>query len=628
MQTQVNYNYDEFVKERNILSKISQDIIKRQRVLKTDIEKLDDMINRSTNDAKVLANEVKKVDEKTVANKVWILFHTDLLNVQRAISGLIQETNIRTRLLESMAVLRSGYIPIDFIGVEKLKQILKEIKDLNPNRKLAFSEQELNLYYNYPMASLSMVNDAKYIELIVPLVNKDNENYSFRIKKLKTYPFKCVDAAVCSKNLTYEMHLNDEMLLFPSNSTNSSIPFSTKFSNMECIHQFDNKICWMVESDVELTTDPCIKSVYNKTISLDFCDIRNSSRQVKNWTMGIDEVYTTFYNESGILISNLVKPNVNLTTYRNFSLYDFVASDDLSKNNLKEIFNRASIKREFKIMSKEMEANLKLLGNRDLFYLIRNAKDSEEEAKAIVEGKRGKLRRYSKFVISTSERLLPFLIGIALLAANRRWYSIGLVNIVVTPRGTHAAWLPPAFTSWLPPTITDLKEAVDDILTSFVALIIGAIALGLLAYIAYMTVCRLTYIEHYYGRVYARNIVRSKIMWNLVTHTVIKRHYLFYKKIEIVVIVFELSYKEKEQLYIPDIESFWIMNDNDQSSIRLFQNIQLSGFGDNDFIDDLTVKVQDRQVTWNGNEGINVLNLANKRTKLSLVKLNDYKVER
>ena len=107
--------------------------------------------------------------------------------------AFMQQNAIRSRIVESFAILQSGLIPTDFVGKSELERILSEVEtQIKPELKLAFGQDNVKTLYNLPIANPAMLGDQTFIEIRLPLVRRDRKQFEFDMISLKSYPFLCL----------------------------------------------------------------------------------------------------------------------------------------------------------------------------------------------------------------------------------------------------------------------------------------------------------------------------------------------------------------------------------------------------------------------------------------------------
>ena len=171
LEVKINKSYSEFVDfaaETRSMQSQNSDALK---ALTNNLFELGAHFTTQTQELKVLVEKLKTMQTFEADTRLWVYFMMDVQTVQRFITDYLQKLMKRTRLMESLERLRSGYIPKDIVTEDLLKSYLRSVSYTLPKgSKLAFSDEKLNQYYQLPLASIVKENDTVKMLVSVPTV--------------------------------------------------------------------------------------------------------------------------------------------------------------------------------------------------------------------------------------------------------------------------------------------------------------------------------------------------------------------------------------------------------------------------------------------------------------------------
>lgn len=196
-ETIVSREYEEYVKFVNMQSNFNQDVRTITLSNGENLEKLPKAQKENVEAFKGLEKTLSKLQDFSLGNRLVLNFYVDVTSIQRILMALMQNNSIKTRLLESFALLERGILPKDFIQEKNLKDILGEAKKyLGEDRKFAFIADNLEIYYKLPLSNSLTKNNETYIEVRIPVVNKCRETSDFEMLYLRNHPVTCWNASI------------------------------------------------------------------------------------------------------------------------------------------------------------------------------------------------------------------------------------------------------------------------------------------------------------------------------------------------------------------------------------------------------------------------------------------------
>jgi hypothetical protein len=609
-------HYGEYLQHAKTVSEWSVKANTELASVNNNLDSLNKFAKNATADFQNIVEQINKVEDYSLASRVWIIFYADLQRMQRLMINYVQQNGIRSRILESMAILRSGILPMDFINQTSLRSLLNKVQEQLPaNQQLLFKEDQLINYYNYPFSNLHMENGDKFIEIMVPIINRESITTAFQLNKVHYYPFRCWNNTACEENKSYQIN-NQHNVLF---RRYDQILYSTRASELECIGQFERKVCFKVENEENMSLDECLESIYKK--ELPKCKFQQLSKPAKDLILNKDHVYQTHINHEGVLVGNTVFKNGTEVTgpsviydhvrllkgneFKLFANFDYTEVEEVKEN-----------RKQLKIMGNKLEDHFKFLQGRTLEQFIK-------ETKIDSVGHQMQIENATSWVDQIIF-LLPYLIGAVLLVINGNWRTIGFVTVIVKPSGSHAFDLLESAKKAY--ELNELKNrVVSNINLYFATVVFTIIAL----YLIYHTLFKLTIIEHYYGRVVnAREFGKDGLTaWHLVTTTNISTQHLFHNKEQTITIAYEIPHGTDCQLYTALASGIWLC---ENGTFTLSENLQVHDEYklQATVYPDMTIQFRPNEISWNKNDyGLTlkpkIYSITSKRTFVHLAKLNE-----
>ena len=417
----VERQYEEFLNHSKLANAIELNYGAKLDVLKSNMEEVKAYAKVADENVKALKDNLLKVKDISVSNRVYLSFFSDLTTVQRLLIEYLQANTIRARLTESLTLLRNNILPVDLVNRTDLIRLLRDAEaymETNmPQYKLAFNESKLEFYYKFPMANINLVNGARVIELGLPVLRKDNQLKMFTMKRIRTHPFyRWTNSS--ENEQKYELRLKHDLALYEQNG---KFTMTAHSSQMECHSNLNNRLCLMLDSEGEkATSDVCLESIYKKHEDVKYCDLIQTTGPVPNLTLSTDTYYQTIRNKDNLVVGLTIHKD------RGVIAEDTMLSFLSNKSQLDVVFKKFefSSSDEYNRLTKEFEENLKpklLQEQSDL------AERSVEKLFKQYGLKTGRLEMGKMSIDILS--WIPIILCLAILASQGNWYTVGVVTV-------------------------------------------------------------------------------------------------------------------------------------------------------------------------------------------------------
>ena len=273
----VKRSYEEFLRFVQTQSKFNSESSQMIRSNNVNLERLNVVARENSESWATLAAHFNQLQDFSQTNRVIVAMHHDLNTIQRLIVAATMQNTVKTRILESQAILRNGYLPSDFVNTSELKKIIREVgQGLAPDLRLAFGEEDVLNYYDLPIASVSTRGNQPIITIRLLVVRIDRKHFEFDMHKLQGYPFRCWSSKMCSVNDTYRVQLNDDIVF----TKRGKVERTYLRKSLECMKHFDSRMCWIADEEISNRVDPCLSEILNNR-TLTSCAFLTTSEKVE-----------------------------------------------------------------------------------------------------------------------------------------------------------------------------------------------------------------------------------------------------------------------------------------------------------------------------------------------------------
>lgn len=536
----INKQYDEYLKFAQLQSTFNTDMRTITLGNEVSLKKLMEAQKQNVETFKGLDKALSKLQDFSLANRLTLSFYIDVTNIQRLLMSLIQNNNVKTRVLESFALLRQGILPKDFISSEALVNVLNESKKYLNGRKLAFESNNLLPYYNLPLANPSFENGKIYIELRIPVVNSNRNNFEFDMLSVKPHPITCWNSSFCNEKKNHLLALSDNVALINQNEMRATL----KKTDLECFLAFSNKQCWIKSNEEALYKDTCIEAILmnNQTKALHSCTFKETERAVSPIRSGGETFsFISEKNEVSIIRKSAGLSKEDRKESESFSAKLLIQTLERVPKNLFKSFDYETPKAVSEAFSR-LEAMGEQLEKQKKFYESRTVENFLEEAKAEVAKQDHKLWQ----VVGMLLNIMPYTIILTILVSTGNWLFIISSIIVQTPT-VRADMLTEAMEKAGNFAMENvIKQALKMLMESIyfiTSILLAVIVLIALMLIAYKTVFQSTIVRHVYGTMRG---IRAEAgfthSWYLVMTTMVEENKVLYCNKHIVTIMKELTY--------------------------------------------------------------------------------------
>lgn len=591
-----------------------------------NLDTLNKYLTSSTAQMRDLISEVNRIKYYGIANRLWILFTSDVFTVHRILLNYLQKNAVQMRILESIYTLKSGFLSADFIDEVNLKRILSETqKQLQMNEKLAFGEESYDFYYKFPVSGLYMENEQRFIELFVPIIHTKDSPELFELIKLKTHPFYCPDREICGSG-TFEANLKHDVLFYDREGI---LRGTASSSELECMLYWDRKLCWLV--DEKLRFDSCIRKIYGKENAIkDFCLMTRTDELVPEIRINRTELYRTFVNEEGISAGKIIDTRTNKGSGQITNVYAFLGNDTKALST--EMFGIYDYKEpdDYGLVRERItELDSRVRAEHE-FYRNRTVMDFVRETKLDTISTRSKHWNPNKSKLSWMKKwmqMVPYLIFATILILNNGWFLLGPICVITKIRGTHAAfeslkrikeayeWMND-WTEWWK-TLPDRLNMLWEKSLNSLGLIIIVV---LLAYIVYHTLVRRIEISCFYARKRSSNKTKA---WYLIASSIVESKRWFSNRREYISVAVELDANERDWIFTAMAHNCWL-KDKSASNLLLAIPIELHTLKEDHILTSTrTINLRVKDLEWNAERAPNLDRLNGRSVAIKLALLSD-----
>lgn len=167
-------------------------------------------------------------------------------------------------------------------------------------------------------------------------------------------------------------------------------------------------------------------------------------------------------------------------------------------------------------------------------------------------------------------------------------------------------------------SITNMIRGLLDILFT---LIIYTVALGLIGYLFYMTLMKITYADYYCGVVpllaFDRIPEEVEGKWHVVTTTVVTQNYILWRRINVITLVYQLANISRTvPIYTPDSKNVWIKTAH---ALELAKDMQVhQSSGNVHTFTTIPIEIEDNRVRWANDAEFDLRALAGQVTDVQL----------
>lgn len=629
-ETQILHNsvvkaYGEYLNHTQLDSEWKNAFSQANTKFSENLDTLNKYLTNSTAQLKDLINEVNKIKYYGIANRLWILFTSDVFTIHRILINYLQRNTVQMRILESIYTLKSGFLSVDFLDEVTLKRILSETqKQLQENEKLAFGVDKFDFYYKFPMSGLYMKDEQRFIELMVPVVHTRDSPELFELIKLKTHPFYCPDREICGSG-TFEANLKHDVLFYDREGI---LRGTASSSEIECMLYWDRKLCWIVEE--KLRFDSCIRKIYGKENAIkDFCMMTRTDELVPEIRINRTQLYRTFVNEDGISAGNVIDTRTNKGSGQITDVYAFLGNDTKALST--EMFGIFEYKEpgDYSLVKERITELDSRVRKEHEFYRNRTVMDFAQETKLDTISTRSKNWKPEKKLIWAEKwfQTIPYLIFAAVLVMNNGWFLLGPICVITKIRGTHAAFesLKKAKEAWdwandwadwwktLPDRINMLWEKS----LNSIGLIIIVV---LLVYIIYHTLMRRIEISCFYARKRTSNKNKA---WYLIASSIVESKRWFSHRREYVSVAIELDANEQDWIFTARAHNCWL-KDKNATNLLLAIPIELHTLKEDHILTSTrTVNLRVKDLEWNADRAPDLNRLNGRSVAIKLALLSD-----
>lgn len=559
----------EFAKETRSMQSKEMNIIKQ---LDTNLYNVNAHLANQTNEFKTLVDKLQHMKTYEADTRLWVYFLMDVQTVQRSVTSYLQQLMKRTRLMESLEFLRTGYIPKDIINSKILESYLRGIaNDLPKHLKLAFPiPDKLDLYFQHPLASLVIENKEPTIIISVPTIDQSATIKWFQLVKVLSHPFRCWDERHCKRDETFELNLKENVVFFDQKQPS----FSAKFSSLECFGKFDRKVCWLTNRKDNLVLEDCLSDLYNQRNESIKCRVEETNKPVSIVKSGLKSFYHSTTNKLGLTVIDKYEKDVKLEN-KSWTIYDFLG-EQVNLTNL--VFKNYKFDEQEGLKLRAQVDNLQeWIGNSSDKLANRTLEQFTKEA--IADFLASQVNDEDVF-LWTLLKILPILLACAVLIINDHFFVFGVLSVVSRFRGANALettatelaktaatkvakscplWNPYCLLKkLLNAIIGPLRNSVWPIMRYFVLLILVLLVAILIAYILYSMIHKHKVINYFYGRVYLPALRKEQGQrWCILATTYLHKRTFINKVYEVVTIEIETNLPVKAEVCSPSSKLCW-----------------------------------------------------------------------
>ena len=428
----IRVHYNEFVKSTNLANSLHDRTNMQISSIWQNLETLNEHVDKSSTFLTALKDEILKVKEYSVLNRVWLTFLSDLQEVQRLIVAVISKNTQQNRLLSSFAQLRAGYLAPDFVSATNLTNFIRKITATLPKElELAFNETELMSYYQFPLSKLYIQRSRMYIEINFPAISKAAKERFYHLKQIDNKPFKCWDLKLCKKNKTYKFELPERYVWFAPSNLSDPIG-STNRESLECFGSLDKHLCWTT-TDGAPQLEGCLKQIYDRQFENHQCVIKEQPASSSALAVSYNSFYETVYSEDGVLFGRTdIGTGKDVQISESLSIHDYLGDRNDSLKSLSfEDPNTAEIKKQVEKgreilsrMNSDIKKQFEYFHNRTSDDLFKETGMDEME---VIEPQKTKPWNYIQVMIA----LLPYVIGLAALIKTNFSFITRLASAMV-----------------------------------------------------------------------------------------------------------------------------------------------------------------------------------------------------
>ena len=612
----IRRNYEEFLETTKLNLKMDGELNTITKYVDKNLEDLNIFMKNTSSTIKELMENIDEIKDYTIANRVWIVFYEELMNLQRMMMNELQRGMVKSRIIQALTTLRSGMLPMDFISIGELQNLLiKTEKQLPSNLRLAFNESEALMYYQYPLTRLNYINGRKYIVINLPVIEASKENEKYELNKMRAHPTQCLDKNICDGNKKYVLELKEPYVFTIGNQ----LVHTTSKEEIECLGHFNNKMCWTFGQE---KVDNCLDSILNRR-SIENCKMKEDRSPPMNSYQ--EEYYQTMYDQAGILVGQVKNEAKEITT--NITLQQWISDYSTKSQKLQAVYKTDTAYANYKtalnninLYDEKVKELYKKYHNRTIADMVKETGIDSIVGASSTHTINGNAWYTNILMVA------PYILAMAILILHGNWITIATVGVVARVPASQALELKEVREFVTNHTTKRVQEGINnyfyEIYRSRVEDLIILISIILFIYIVYRTLFKLVNVDIHYGTVtHYHNNARTK--WYLMTSTTIKQNTILGQNKTIINIAYDVGGFTKDIYYCPAIKTVWLKEDNEV--FKLVNRIPIEEIHTNEFVNSglITVKFRENEIHWeedNKPDSSTLSKIHSRTTIVSLVK--------
>lgn len=620
IESWIQRNYLEFLAVAKVQTEFSHQSNKLRTNTEKNLKALNDALMENNVAWKRMKEKINELQKFSHGTRLVLAYHVEVSAIQRLLLAALQKQNIKTRIFDSISLLKAGLLSEDLINRTNLVQIVKEMKQKIPSDlQLVFDEDNLDPFYTLPLTSHGLDEQGKpVIDLRIPLVAANRKRTPNRLFQVKTGAVPCWNSKNCDMAKNYKLRVKDDIMFIDHENEVPSLAASYTKSDLQCFNQFERRVCFVLKDQEEIPKDKCLERIVSKgSLIGSTCNFEETGESVQEFKTK----ETSYHLERSRHSITIRRNSIEKDDLANLTVQLLVGPSGSLPENLFKPFSFETSEAVIEARNRLAAIEGKLESQQQL-YKDKLTTDMWEKTNEFLEN-----HRESAFwkAVSFLFKLIPFIAFALVLVLTGNWFTLVLYKVVIQAEGIEASArdeITKAISGvTVKPVLSMIEKFFISIFQAAIIALLAGIILAALIFVVYNSLVKKIVVKHFYGKFRKLSIPPSESSWYAVVSYCREKNKIFFTERTIITLAYELSYDSSMILDSPDSKSTLLFA-NEELLLSTPIEVHMST-GNRSLIESEEIAFRESQIEWSSARRPNLKNLHAVVAEIKLCLLNN-----